>query len=87
MPRIIHVLQAPRSRVNWIVRTDGVVDVVLKGREVACDYARLVAQRLADRLGRAVTLRLWNAFQRYTDEVYEPTPDPLRAHKTRRKAA
>jgi hypothetical protein len=86
MPRIIHALPSSRRRKTWIIRTDGVVDVTLQGEDQALGYARLVAQRLADRLGKPVILRVWSVFERYKDEVFVPVPDPLQ-NPLRRKAA
>lgn len=87
MSRIIHALPTSHRSRMWIVRTDGVADVTLKGEERALEYARLVAQRLADRLGKPVVLRIWNVLARYRDELHHPSPDPLRDPLRRRKAA
>jgi len=65
------------------VRTAGVADVRLTGEQTAQEFGRVVARRLADRLRQPVVLRLWTVFERFRDEVFEPTPDPLHTRSTR----
>lgn len=88
MPRIIHVVPTRYKR-EFLVRTDGVSDVRLTGEKVACDFGRTVAQRLADRLRQRVVLRIWSVFDRFRDEVLEPSNDPLaeQARRAKRSAA
>jgi hypothetical protein len=88
MSRIVHLLpQRTRSR-NWIVRTEGVSDVILGSELQAEEFGRVVAQRIANSTGKTVLLRKWVRFGPHKDEVFNPDFDPLRdAWSTRRKKA
>ena len=68
-------------------RADGSDDVVLPGEQVAVDHARTVCQRLADQWGATVTLRKWNGFGRFTEELFAPSLPNSALTASRRRSA
>jgi hypothetical protein len=88
MARIVHLLPERTRSKNWIVRTEGVTDVILGGEQQARDFGRVIAQRIANSLGKTVVLRTWVRFGPFKDEVFNPDAGPLRdAWESRRRKA
>lgn len=76
MSRVVHVLVAPKSRSNWLVRSDESPDYVVRRKPLALEHARAVARTLADRCGLPVTVRVWEGKSGPKEEEVFPAASP-----------